>query len=65
VRPINRAEKLRKDNLLLLPNTEWYPAYFNHSTVTLAILLTKDEVQESIKNIPNRYKILIDTKNMT
>jgi hypothetical protein len=40
----------------------FHPAYFSHSTVTLAVLLTKNEVQESIKNTPDRYKILIDTK---
>jgi len=49
----------------MLPNMKWYPACFSHSTVTLATLLTKDEVQESIKNAPDRYKILIDIKNTT
>jgi hypothetical protein len=38
--------------MLVIPNSEWYPAYFSHSTVTLSTLLTNVDIQRSIRDTP-------------
>jgi hypothetical protein len=61
---LNNAGKIERDNVLILRDTEWYPAYFSRATVTLAALLKEHEVQESIKDTPDRYRILYEALNL-
>lgn len=63
--PINEFIVTKRENIISLPDSDWYPGYFSKSTVTLSALLEIKEVKESIKDNPNRYSVLTRLKNLT
>lgn len=52
-------QKSHRNNRLILPNTKWYPGYINKTTMKLVSILQTSEVQESLRETPERYENLI------
>jgi hypothetical protein len=50
--------ELKKEERFPLKDSEWHPGYFTKTTLILDDLLAKEEVRESIKAAPDKYKIL-------
>lgn len=59
VGPVERSKLLRLYLKCLLFSSEWYPGYFNQDTLKLSELLKKEEVQQSIKDAPEKYRLLV------
>ena len=62
IHSIINFKDMDKNCLFCLPNSDWYPGYFSHSTVALTFLLEKKEVQQSIQDAPDKYSTLIKLK---
>jgi hypothetical protein len=62
IHPIASFEKMDKNRVFSISDSDWHPGYFTQQTVALTILLEKKEVQQSIHDAPDKYSILIKLK---
>jgi hypothetical protein len=58
-----KFEQTEKHRKLLVSDSDWHPGYFSKITITLLDLLRRKEIQESIRDAPYRYNILINSHN--
>lgn len=59
VNPITKYKGFKTQIKCSLPNSEWNPGYFSQDTLKLSELLKKLKVQQSIKDAPEKYTVLI------
>lgn len=60
IRAIDGFQRVKKENRLSFPSTVWYPSYFSERTLKFERLLEKAEVQDLIKDVPEKYQSLLE-----
>lgn len=62
VRPIDHFQSCKREELLSVPESSFYPGHFSLPIVRFEELLKNEEVKEAIKENPEKYKRLIENK---
>jgi hypothetical protein len=60
IRAIDHFQRVKKENRLSFPSTVWYPGYFSERTLKFEQLLAEAEVQDLIKEVPEKYQSLLE-----
>jgi hypothetical protein len=60
---LNDFQQCQRKNLFSIPKSDFYPGYFSWVTVKFEELLKDEQVKEIIKEIPEKYGVLIVDKD--
>jgi hypothetical protein len=57
--PTTSFEIMKKEKRFYLAESDWYPGYFNKQILNLLELLSKREIKDTIRDAPEKYRLLI------
>ena len=63
IRPLDNFQQCEREKLFSIPKSDFYPGYFSRVILNFEELLRNEQVKEVIKEIPEKYRVLIDKKD--
>lgn len=63
ISPVDNFQQCEREKLFSIPKSDFYPAHFSRVILNFEELLRNEQVKEVIKEMPEKYRVLIDNKD--
>ena len=61
--PLSNFQECEREKLFSIPKSDFYPGYFSQVILNFEELLKNEQVKEVVKEIPEKYRILLENKD--
>lgn len=65
ISPLSNFQQCDREKLFPIPESDFYPGHFSRAVLRFEELLRNGQVKEAIKERPEKYRLLIETKAET
>ena len=62
ISPLTNFQECDREKLFPIPESDFYPGHFSRAILRFEELLRNEQVKEAIKERPEKYRLLIETK---
>ena len=62
ISPLSNFQECDREKLFPIPESDFYPGHFSRTILRFEELLRNEQVKEAIKERPEKYRLLIETK---
>ena len=62
ISPLSNFQQCDREKLFPIPESDFYPGHFSRAILRFEELLRNEQVKEAIKERPEKYRLLIETK---
>lgn len=62
ISPLSNFQQCDREKLFPIPESDFYPGHFSRAILRFEELLRNEKVKEAIKERPEKYRLLIETK---
>ena len=62
ISPLSNFQQCDREKLFPIPESDFYPSHFSWAVLRFEELLINEQVKEAIKERPEKYRLLIETK---
>ena len=62
ISPLSNFQQCDREKLFPIPDSDFYPGHFSRAILIFEELLRNEQVKEAIKERPEKYQLLIETK---
>lgn len=59
---LSNFQQCDREKLFSIPESDFYPSHFSRAILRFEELLRNEQIKEAIKERPEKYRILIETK---
>lgn len=63
ISPLSNFQQCDREKLFSIPESDFYPGHFSRAILRFEELLRNEQVKEAIKERPEKYRLLIQTKS--
>ena len=63
ISPVENFQQCEREKLFPIPKSDFYPGHFSRVILNFEELLRNEQVKEVIKEMPEKYRVLIDNKD--
>ncbi|MEJ2241542.1 MAG: hypothetical protein P8Y18_05305 [Candidatus Bathyarchaeota archaeon] len=63
ISPVDNFQQCEREKLFSIPKSDFYPGHFSRVILNFEELLRNEQVKEVIKEMPEKYRVLIDNKD--
>jgi len=62
ISPLSNFQQCDREKLFSIPDSDFYPGHFSRAILRFEELLRNEQIKEAIKERPEKYRLLIETK---